>query len=46
MMITAIFFAVAALPVETLGFRNRGLIAAGVATIWVVGSLAHAITAV
>ena len=31
MMITAIFFAVAALPVEILGCRNRGLIAAGIA---------------
>ena len=29
--ITAIFFAVAALPVEILGCRNRGLIAAGIA---------------
>ena len=31
MMVTAIFFAVAALPVEILGCRNRGLIAAGIA---------------
>ena len=31
MMFTAIFFAVAALPVEILGCRNRGLIAAGIA---------------
>ena len=31
MVITAIFFGVAALPVEILGCRNRGLIAAGIA---------------
>ena len=31
MMITAIFLAVAALPVEILGCRNRGLTAAGIA---------------
>ncbi len=31
MIITVIFFAVAVMPVEILGCRNRGLIAAGVA---------------
>ena len=29
--VTAIFFAVAVMPVEILGCRNRGLIAAGIA---------------
>ncbi len=33
LVITALFFAVAALPVEILGCRNRGVIAAGIAVV-------------
>ncbi len=46
MMITTIFFAVAALPVETLGCRNRGLIAAGIALVAGIMGIVAAVRAV
>jgi hypothetical protein len=46
MMITAIFFTVAALPVETLGCRNRGLIAVGIALVAGIMGIVAAVRAV
>ena len=45
-VITAIFFAVAALPVEILGCRNRGLIAVGIALVAGILGLVAAVRAV
>lgn len=43
---TAIFFSIAMLPVELLGCRNRGLIAAGVAIAAGIAGISAAIKAI
>ena len=45
-IITASFFAVAALPIEILGCRNRGLIAAGIALAAAILGIVAAVRAV